>query len=148
MCWSIPRSARPWWSARSARRSSSRPGPRSWRRARPRLRLQREAEQRGWLKPAAVYGYFPVQSDGQDLVVYDPSGFAAGSLTARGKIEERLRFTFPRQAEREGLCLSDYFQPADSSRFDLVAMQVVTVGPYVDELSAALNARGEYSEAL
>jgi len=113
-----------------------------------RLRLQREAEQRGWLKPAAVYGYFPVQSDGQDLVVYDPSGFAAGSLTARGKIEERLRFTFPRQAEREGLCLSDYFQPADSSRFDLVAMQVVTVGPYVDELSAALNARGEYSEAL
>ena len=80
--------------------------------------------------------------------MYDPSGFAAGSLTARGKIEERLRFTFPRQAEREGLCLSDYFQPADSSRFDLVAMQVVTVGPYVDELSAALNARGEYSEAL
>src|SRR5262249_5030680 len=34
-----------------------------------RLRLQREAEQKGWIKPTAVYGYFPVQSDGLDLVV-------------------------------------------------------------------------------
>jgi len=113
-----------------------------------RLRLQREAEAKGWLKPAASYGYFPVQSDGQDLVVYDPSAFPPGSLTPRGKIEEVLRFTFPRQAEREGLCLSDYFLPADSSRFDVLALQVVTVGPYLDELCDALNKRGEYADAL
>jgi 5-methyltetrahydrofolate--homocysteine methyltransferase len=113
-----------------------------------RLRLQREAEERGWIRPLAVYGYFPVQSESQDLVVYDPTAFAAGSLTPRGKLEEVVRFTFPRQAEREGLCLSDYFAPADSSRFDVLALQVVSVGPNVDELGAALNARGEYSEAL
>jgi 5-methyltetrahydrofolate--homocysteine methyltransferase len=113
-----------------------------------RLRLQREAEAKGWLKPAAAYGYFPVQSEGQDLVVYDPAAFSAGSLTPRGKIEEVARFTFPRQAEREGLCLSDYFAPAESSKFDVVALQVVTVGPYVDELGAALDRRGEYAEAL
>jgi 5-methyltetrahydrofolate--homocysteine methyltransferase len=113
-----------------------------------RLRLQREAEQKGWLKPMALHGYFPVQSEGQDLIVYDPSAFPAGSLTPRGKIEELLRFTFPRQAEREGLCLSDYFLPVDSSRFDVLALQVVTVGPYVDELCQALNQRGEYADAL
>ncbi len=113
-----------------------------------RLRLQREAEEKGWLRPTAVYGFFPVQSEGQDLVVYDPSAFAGGSLSARGKIEEVVRFTFPRQAEREGLCLADYFQPVESSRFDVLAMQVVTVGPHVDELGQALNARGEYAEAL
>ena len=113
-----------------------------------RLKLQREAEQKGWIKPQVVYGYFPVQSEGQDLVVYEPSAFTAGSLAPRGKIEELVRFTFPRQADREGLCLSDYFQPADSSKFDVLAMQVVTVGPYVDELGAALNQRGEYAEAL
>jgi len=113
-----------------------------------RIRLQREAEERGWLKPTAVYGYFPVQSDGQDLIVYDATGFAPGSLSPRGKIEEVLRFSFPRQADREGLCLSDYFQPAAASRFDVLALQVVTVGPYVDELGQALNARGEYAEAL
>ena len=113
-----------------------------------RRRLEREAEEKGWIKPTAVYGYFPVQSDGQDLIVYDTAGFTPGSLTPRGKIEEVLRFTFPRQAEREGLCLSDYFLPVDSSKFDLLALQVVTVGPYVDELGAALNQRGEYAEAL
>jgi 5-methyltetrahydrofolate--homocysteine methyltransferase len=113
-----------------------------------RLRLQRESEEKGWIKPAAVYGFFPVQSDGQDLIVYEPSAFASGSLTARGKIEEVLRFTFPRQADREGLCLSDYFVPAEESRFDVLALQLVTVGPYVDELGQALQARGEYAEQL
>jgi len=113
-----------------------------------RLRLQREAEDRGWIKPTAVYGYFPVQSDGQDLIVYEASAFTPGSLTPRGKVEEIVRFRFPRQAEREGLCLSDYFQPVDSSRFDVLPLQVVTVGPYVDELRAALDQRGEYADAL
>ena len=53
-----------------------------------------------------------------------------------------------KQAEREGLCLSDYFLPADSSRFDVVAFQVVTVGANADELCAALNQRGQYADAL
>jgi 5-methyltetrahydrofolate--homocysteine methyltransferase len=113
-----------------------------------RKRLERESEEKGWIKPTAVYGYFPVQSDGQDLIVYDPGVFAGGSLTPRGKIEEVVRFTFPRQADREGLCLSDYFVPVETSRFDVLAMQVVTVGPYVDELRQALDKRGEYAEAL
>jgi 5-methyltetrahydrofolate--homocysteine methyltransferase len=113
-----------------------------------RLALQRESEAQGWITPRASYGFFPCQSDGMDLVVYDPSAFAPGSLTPRGKIEEVVRFTFPRQTEREGLCLSDYFMPADSSKFDVVAFQVVTVGPRADELSNELNTRGEYAQAL
>jgi 5-methyltetrahydrofolate--homocysteine methyltransferase len=113
-----------------------------------RLELQREAEAEGWLEPRASYGFFPCQSDGQDLIVYDPGAFAAGSLMPRGKIEERVRFTFPRQTEREGLCLSDYFVPAETSKFDVVAFQVVTVGGRVDDLGEKLNANGEYARAL
>jgi 5-methyltetrahydrofolate--homocysteine methyltransferase len=113
-----------------------------------RLALQKEAEREGWLTPRSVYGYFPCQSDGQDLVIFEPTAFTPGSLTPRGKIEERLRFTFPRQADREGLCLSDYFQPKESSKFDVVAFQVVTVGPGADLLVEQLNARGEYAMAL
>jgi 5-methyltetrahydrofolate--homocysteine methyltransferase len=113
-----------------------------------RLRLQAEAEQKGWLRPQAVYGYFPCQSQGQDLVILDPGAFAPGSLVLRGKSEEIARFTFPRQADREGLCLADYFLPADSGKVDVVAFQVVTVGHNADELCAALNTRGEYADAL
>ncbi len=36
-------------------------------------RFQREAIEQGWLQPAVVYGFFPVQSAGQDLIVYDPA---------------------------------------------------------------------------
>ncbi len=113
-----------------------------------RLALQREAEAEGWLEPRASYGFFPCQSEGQDLVVFDPAAFTPGSLTPRGKIEEAVRFTFPRQTEREGLCLSDYFLPAESSKFDVVAFQVVTVGSRADERCERLNASGEYSTAL
>ncbi|HTR97535.1 MAG TPA: methionine synthase [Candidatus Acidoferrales bacterium] len=113
-----------------------------------RLRLQREAEDKGWLRPTAVYGYFPCQAQGQDLVILDPGAFAPGSLALRGKSEELVRFTFPRQADREGLCLSDYFLPAESSKVDVVAFQVVTVGHNADELRAALDKRGEYAESL
>jgi 5-methyltetrahydrofolate--homocysteine methyltransferase len=38
--------------------------------------------------------------------------------------------------------------PAESSKFDVVAFQVVTVGPRADELSNELNARGEYAQSL
>src|SRR5438552_3993766 len=72
----------------------------------------------------------------------------AGSRAARGKLEQIARFTFPRQSEREGLCLSDYFLPAETSRFDVLPLQIVTVGPYADELQQALDRRGEYAEAL
>jgi 5-methyltetrahydrofolate--homocysteine methyltransferase len=113
-----------------------------------RLALQREAEEQRWIEPRASYGFFPCQSDGLDLVVFDPAGFAPGSLSPRGKIEEVVRFTFPRQTEREGLCLSDYFMPRESSKFDVVAFQLVTVGPRADELSNELNARGEYAQSL
>ena len=80
--------------------------------------------------------------------MYDSTAFVPGSLTPRGKIEEVARFTFPRQADREGLCLADYFLPAASSKFDTVAFQVVSVGSGADELGAALDKRGEYSESL
>jgi 5-methyltetrahydrofolate--homocysteine methyltransferase len=113
-----------------------------------RLALQREARAHGWLEPRAVYGYFPCQSEGQGLIVYDPASFAAGSLDPRGKLEELVRFEFPRQSEREGLCLSDYFLPRESSRFDVVAFQVVTVGGRADELGERLNAEGAYAQAL
>jgi 5-methyltetrahydrofolate--homocysteine methyltransferase len=36
-------------------------------------KMKRDAMKTGWLKPQAVYGYFPCQADGDDLIIYDPS---------------------------------------------------------------------------
>lgn len=100
--------------------------------------LLREAERDGWLEPQVVYGYFPVQSAGHDLIVYDPASIAA---TPR----ELTRFVFPRQPERERLCLSDYFRSVESGAYDVAAFQLVTMGTRVDDLTEELQRQGDYS---
>ncbi len=42
-------------------------------------RMRRQALQEGWLQPQGVYGYWPAQSEGNDLVVYEPGSVEAGS---------------------------------------------------------------------
>ena len=100
--------------------------------------MKREALQTGWLKPQGIYGYWPANSDGDDLVIFDPDG--------PDKRKEIARMTFPRQEASENLCLADYFLPADSGKLDVVAFQVVTVGQEATERFDALQAEGDYSE--
>ena len=97
--------------------------------------LLREAERDGWLEPKVVYGYFPVQSDGHDLIVYDPAN----------RTQELTRFVFPRQPERERLCLADYFRSVESGEHDVAAFQLVTMGAKVDDLTEKLQRAGDYS---
>ena len=119
--------------------------------------LVREAEREGWLEPKVVYGYFPVQSAGNELIVYDPAtlrienhppgaGIRGPQLSVRGA-RELVRFVFPRQPERERLCLADYFRSVDAGEFDVAAFQLVTMGQRVEELTDALQAAGDYSRA-
>lgn len=105
---------------------------------RPRLeRMKAQAIAEGWLTPRVVYGYFPAQAEDETLIIYDPAD----------PRREAGRMTFPRQPDRERLCLADYFRPAASGERDVVALQVVTVGPRADELVAAAQRAGEYAEA-
>ncbi|MEM8529837.1 MAG: methionine synthase [Chloroflexota bacterium] len=99
--------------------------------------LVREAERDGWLEPQVVYGYYPVQSHNHDLIVYDPTN----------RQKELTRFVFPRQPERERLCISDYFRSVDSGEFDVVALQIVTMGQRVDEFTEELQEKADYSRS-
>jgi 5-methyltetrahydrofolate--homocysteine methyltransferase len=101
-------------------------------------RLQREGSEQGWLNPAAVYGYFPANSQGDDLIVYDPGD----------KDREIARFPFPRQPRGDFLCLADYYRPVESGEKDVVAFQAVTVGREADDLAEELQGRGDYSQML
>ncbi|HET7275794.1 MAG TPA: methionine synthase [Longimicrobiaceae bacterium] len=104
----------------------------------PRLkRYTREARTQGWLRPKAVYGYFPAGRDGDEVVVFD----------AADKSREIGRFAFPRQEDRERLSMADYFRPLDNGTpLDVVVLQVVTSGDRAEEFVARRNAAGDYSE--
>jgi 5-methyltetrahydrofolate--homocysteine methyltransferase len=110
--------------------------------------MQKDALQRQTLVPQAVYGYFPVNSDGDDLIVWDHRPFAEASNS--GQAPQRIevgRFAFPRQDTGEYLCLSDYFAPVDSGRVDVTALQVVTVGEPANTEFDRLQDADNYSEA-
>ena len=116
-------------------------------------RMKREAIRAGWLKPQAVYGYFPCQADGDDLLIYDPQSITnivpVGDyqLPTTNLQSPIARFTFPRQNFDDRLCLADYFAPVASGQVDVVALQVVTVGHAATELIDRLNAQGDYTDS-
>jgi 5-methyltetrahydrofolate--homocysteine methyltransferase len=93
------------------------------------------------LEAKLVYGYFPCQSSGNDLIIYQDD-----------ERTERLRFTFPRQPiEQRGgqnLCLADYFASKDSGKIDVVPFHLVTMGRRASEHSAKLFAADNYTDYL
>ena len=100
-------------------------------------RLKEEAVRNRWLQPAVVYGYYPCNSEGDDLIVYHPD-------TGR----EWVRFTFPRQKEGSRLCLSDFFLPRTAGRKDVIGMMAVTMGKVASETSRKFFESDQYTEYL
>ncbi len=75
-----------------------------------------------WLDLSILYGYWLVQSAGNDLLVYAVENHPPSSAN------EIARFHFPRQSIPQGICLADFFASRQSSKMDVAAFQVVTVG--------------------
>jgi 5-methyltetrahydrofolate--homocysteine methyltransferase len=111
------------------------------------------------IEPKIVYGYFPVQSEGDDVVVYhvdefDPVKCDCGvkhtgpSLKPFRTPREQLRFTFPRQNTRRRLCVADFFRSKASGEFDVLGLQLVTVGDRSAEAAAELFKANRYQDYL
>jgi 5-methyltetrahydrofolate--homocysteine methyltransferase len=108
-------------------------------RIRPILREQlATAKATGVLVPQVVYGYFPVNGDGDDLVVW----------TDDSRTMERARFHYPRQQEEPFLCIADFFRSVDSGEADYAAFHIVTMGQAVSDRAAELFAANKYQDYL
>ncbi|WP_020377152.1 methionine synthase [Candidatus Microthrix parvicella] len=90
------------------------------------------------LVPTVAYGYFPVNGDGNDVVVW----------TDENRNTERARFKLPRQHKEPYLCIADFFRSVDSGEPDYLAAQIVTMGSKVSERTAELFAANNYTEYL
>jgi 5-methyltetrahydrofolate--homocysteine methyltransferase len=107
-------------------------------RLRARLRVElAEAKSAGFLVPQVVYGYFCVNADGDDLVVWSD----------RQRTVELARFHYPRQSEAPFMCISDFFRPVDAEP-DFAAFHIVTMGSAVSEEAARLFAANEYQKYM
>ncbi len=104
--------------------------------------LEAEVKANGWFEPRTVHGYFPAQSEGNDLIVYDPDSVLADSP------KERLRITFPRQRDGRLLSISDFFEPKSKGKMDVVGFSMVTIGSVASEVTQRLFAVGDFTKYL
>jgi 5-methyltetrahydrofolate--homocysteine methyltransferase len=118
-------------------------------------KLEEEVIASGLLQPAVVWGYFPAQGDGNDVIVYDPDSCGVGQCgagtrqsSASSAARELLRFTFPRQREGRRLAISDFFAPKSSGKMDVIGLSLVTVGPKASVETQRLFEGGEYTKYL
>ena len=107
--------------------------------------LEDEVLASGLFEPRVVYGYFPSQGDGNDVVVYEPDNADQHGETPR---KELLRFTFPRQREGRRLCISDFFAPKASGKMDVLGLSLVTIGAKASVETQRLFEGGEYTKYL
>ncbi len=127
--------------------------------------LEEEIVREGWFEPKVVYGYWPAQGEGNDVIVYEPASLGAAveghgfsraekaapptpALAAEGQVREILRFTFPRQREGRRLCISDFFAPKSGGQMDVIGLSLVTIGHKASELTQKLFHGGEYTRYL
>jgi 5-methyltetrahydrofolate--homocysteine methyltransferase len=99
--------------------------------------LKERSKREHLLTPRVVYGYFPCQSSGNDLIIYEDD-----------EKSERMRFTFPRQPDGKRLCLADYFASESSGKIDVVAFHLVTMGRRASQYSQELFHADNYTEYL
>lgn len=96
------------------------------------------------LHPQAVYGYFPCQSEGNSLYLYDPKRMNdSGS-----QMQPVAMFEFPRQRSLRRLCIADFYTPKESGKIDVFPMQAVTMGDIATEYAQKLFAAHRYSDYL
>ncbi|TKC19384.1 methionine synthase [Robertmurraya kyonggiensis] len=96
-----------------------------------------EAKEHEWITPSAVYQFFPAQSDGNQIYIYDPEN-------PKRIIEQ---FDFPRQDRGAQLCLADFIKSVDSGEMDYVGFFAVTAGKGIRKQADKLKAEGRFLES-
>jgi 5-methyltetrahydrofolate--homocysteine methyltransferase len=91
------------------------------------------------LHPQVIYGYFPCQSEGNTMYIYESNS---------QNRKEVAKFEFPRQKSSKRLCIADFFAPKDSGIIDVFPMQAVTVGEIATEYAQKLFADNQYTDYL
>jgi len=113
-------------------------------------RLKQRCLEDNLLQPAVVYGYYPVSSDGNDLILFDPEDHD----------REIERFTFPRQGTKANtgtgkhghLCIADFFRDLDECRAlgrrDVLGLSCVTMGQRISNETQKLFESDQYQDYL
>lgn len=96
--------------------------------------LLQQASADGLIRPQGMYRFFPAQSAGNKIHIYDPEDTSRVLET----------FDFPRQKGDNHLCLSDFVRPVESGEMDYVGFFVVSAGRGIHDLANKWKEEGNY----
>jgi 5-methyltetrahydrofolate--homocysteine methyltransferase len=105
--------------------------------------LLREIEERNLIVAKGVYGFFPANSCGDDIVVYSD----------KNKSSVLCKFFFLRQQmekpqDQHNLCLADFIAPENSGKIDYIGAFAVTAGHGVKEIVEKFRADNDDYKAI
>ncbi len=102
--------------------------------------LEEEIIASGVFEPKAVYGYFPAQSEGNDVIVYEPEQRHA---------KENPALYLPAPARRpQALASPTSSRPKASGKMDVIGLSLVTMGARASDETQKLFEAGEYTKYL
>jgi 5-methyltetrahydrofolate--homocysteine methyltransferase len=105
-------------------------------------RMLREIVDKRWFRAAAMVGFWPANSDGDDIAVYADADRRSPLATLH-----TLRQQLPRREGRANVALADFVAPRGHA--DHVGAFVVTAGLGEDEVAARFkNANDDYSSIM
>jgi len=81
-----------------------------------------------WLQARAVIGFFPANSVGDDIEIYEDD-----ERTEVKAVLHHLRQQMAKPSDRPNSCISDFVAPKDSGKADYVGAFAVTTGIGIDE---------------
>ena len=90
-----------------------------------------------------VYGFFPANSEGDDIVIYTDE-----SRTAERARIHTLRQQWEREGQKDFRSLADYVAPVESGRIDYLGAFALTTGIGADELAKEFEADGDDPSAI
>ncbi|MFO7975898.1 MAG: vitamin B12 dependent-methionine synthase activation domain-containing protein, partial [Candidatus Hydrogenedentota bacterium] len=100
-----------------------------------------KADKAQWVRPQGVYGIYPCQSEGDEVIVYDPDDVGV----------ELCRFGFTRVLGARGkdtICAAQYFYPRESGKMDAIGVELTTSGAQVEAQISEFKAQGDSEAAL
>ncbi len=100
-----------------------------------------KAESNQWITPRARFALFPAQSEGDELVLYDPENLE--------KEVGRLQFTVCiGKGQKDIFSVAQYFFSKESGRMDVVGLQITTAGTQSIQAIEDFKKQNESESAL
>jgi 5-methyltetrahydrofolate--homocysteine methyltransferase len=110
-------------------------------------KLLDEIVEKKLLKAKAVFGFWPANSDGDDIVVWKDESAAKDAANEVCRFPA-LRQQWERQGQKDFRALADFISPVDSGRMDYVGAFAVTTGIGCDELVAKFEAEHDDYQSI